>query len=247
MARTITSTSQSSHASLNNQTRCPSLNVSLYLHLAHRPAKKSKLVDHSLSTTSVSSAPSKATLTQRFTTLSSSNISVISYTTIPGTPEENGEGVIWNHDSVAGLSDGNDTEERQAAISSNHKPVHHASKVCDHCLLSNQLIQCFQVQSSVKISPVLAPNLGLAPHGAHATRGQPKKKDITMGSLPHEYRNLFTERYVPLIRDLTGTLPPWAHPDADEICQVFYSVFQPQSQLIGKLFTIVSKLVCPVL
>jgi hypothetical protein len=113
--------------------------------------------------------------------------------------------------------------------------------------LSNQLIQRFQVQSSVKIAPVLVANLGLAPRGARAARGQPKKKDITTGSLPQEYRNLFAERYVPLIRDLTGTLSPWEHPDADDIRRVFYSVFQPQSQLIGDFFTIVSKLVRPVL
>lgn len=87
------------------------------------------------------------------------------------------------------------------------------------------------------------PELGLAPRGSRATRGQPKKKDITMSSLPPAYRQLFVDQYIPHIRDFTGTLPPWDHPESLDICDMFHSIFQPESQLVGELLTVVSKLV----
>jgi hypothetical protein len=89
----------------------------------------------------------------------------------------------------------------------------------------------------------LAQNIGLAPHGSCTACGQPKKKDITTSSLLPDYRNRFADRYIPLIRDFTGTMQPWEQPDAGDIRNTFYQVFEPESQLIGDLFIIVSKLV----
>ena len=137
MARTITLTSQSPQAGLTNQTSHQWSNVSLYLRLAHRPVKKSKVLDRSVSATSVFSGHVTSQVTHRSAV---GEVSSISYTTVPGTPEEDGWGAIWSHDSAAGLSDGDDTEERKAAIASNHKSVNRASKVRDCRLSSNHLI-----------------------------------------------------------------------------------------------------------
>lgn len=98
------------------------LNLFLRLRPVHRPAKRSKAVHRNVSATSASSVNSQATT-------HSAAVSTISYTTVPGTPEENGGGVLWNQVSSAGLSDGDDTEERKAAISSDRKSVYRTAKV----------------------------------------------------------------------------------------------------------------------
>ena len=117
------------------------LNLLLRLRPVHRPSSKKKKVQgsaagritlaSSASSISVSSISSAGSLT------TNTDSDTISTTTIPGTPgEDDGVLVLWGKPSIEAFGEGDDTQERQSAITKNDKSAVYrdrtVAKVCHH-------------------------------------------------------------------------------------------------------------------
>jgi hypothetical protein len=71
-----------------------------------------------------------------------------------------------------------------------------------------------------------------------------KKEDITMNHLPAAVRDNFRIRFIPVLRQLAGSLGPWDSLEAGQITHVWYVAFpQFNSQIDEGLLWIVTKLV----
>ena len=149
---------------------------------------------------------------------------------------------------LGGLSDNDDAVER-ATLNQDAKAyfggvTEKATKVCPQSHQDMALsLTCLPHQ--VRPIAAVVVKTESATRTTEGSRAPKSKKDeITIRDLPATFQNGFRSRFVPMLRQFTGTLGPWDNPEDHNIRGLWCIAFPTYlSQIPDGLFLIISKLV----